>query len=79
MSISDGWDNEDVFAEYVQLFMIPIFVFWLLLLSSGPKPSRSQSPKKSIASKSKPDDDEADLWSPFEDDSNSAKDTPKKW
>ncbi|KIM77646.1 hypothetical protein PILCRDRAFT_11903 [Piloderma croceum F 1598] len=60
MSISNGWDNEDVFAD-------------------GPKPSRSQSPKKSIASKSKPDDDEADLWSPFEDDSNSAKDTPKKW
>ena len=32
MSIPDGWDNEDVFAEYVQLLVIPIFVFWLLLL-----------------------------------------------
>ncbi|KIM74689.1 hypothetical protein PILCRDRAFT_14243 [Piloderma croceum F 1598] len=57
MSISNGWDDEDVFAD-------------------GPKPDHSRSPKKPLASKTVPDD-EVDLWSPFEDDSN-AKDTPKK-
>ncbi|KIM79449.1 hypothetical protein PILCRDRAFT_10282 [Piloderma croceum F 1598] len=57
MSISDGWDNEDVFAD-------------------GPKHDYS---KKLLASKTGPDDDEAGLWSPFKDDSNTDKDTPKKW
>jgi hypothetical protein len=45
--------------------------------SSTPKPKSTPSSKKALTLATKPDDDEDDLWSAFEDDSNKGGKTPK--
>ena len=78
LSISNGWDDEDVFVKCVQLFANNFSILTISALSSTPTPNYSPSPRKSLASNTEPDDDEAGLWSAFEDDGNVDKDTPKK-
>jgi hypothetical protein len=67
-SVSKGWDDEDVFAEYALFIYFSIVVVVDISSSSTPTPS----PKKASASV------DSDGWSSFEEADNLAKANAKK-
>lgn len=68
-SVSKGWDDEDVFAEYA-LFYLLIVAVYVIDISSYSTPT--PSPKKASASV------DSDDWSTFEEADNLAKANAKK-